>query len=387
MKMTMGAREFRALLKTPARLADGSKGVHAATRYVLVSATKDAIVNAAATDTDLRISVSETALSVPEAGAAMVPADLLRGILDVLPDGSDVTLSGTAGEVRIEAGGEASWKLATIPADEFPLPETPEIARPLEVTGKTGAILAALSEVLYASPVSDPRRILQSVAFDLRVADEPRIVATDGKVMAAAGLDGLTLKLEGETRVFCAPRPLVEFAAHVLADDAADAFLGFGERRVTISGPSGDISAQMPEGKFPDWRVVVPKSFNWHLSVNRAALTLEANRAGRISQRDKKIGGRPVILRFEDSTCHVSAMAQDKGSYKSKLALKTPCEPGPIEVCFGAEMLIETLAHCNGDEVTLCMNGPHGPAVFSGSDDGAESLRVLMPIKLAEVVK
>jgi DNA polymerase III subunit beta len=320
----------------------------------------------AATDMELSLRTSLEA-QVETDGSVVVPGRLLLELARLLPD-AEVSIEHKLEEAAVEIrSGPATYRLHTYNAEDFPrLPD---------------AAAADRHEV-------DRERLLETVARVSRSAsrDESRPVLTGvlmrfepGKlVMAATDSYRLSVKetaTEGsvpELEAIVPARALGELARIAQAGEGIE--LGVHENQVVFSTGDALLTTRRIDGQFPNYRQLVPESFDHELVLPREELLDVVRRVAVMAQRNS-----PLRLRFAEGELTVSAQTQDVGEARESLPVAFAGEP--LEIGFNAEFLRDGVESVSGEQLRLKLISPLRPAVLQGEDD--DFLYLIMPIRLA----
>ena len=145
---------------------------------VLIEAVGDSMIRLMATDLDLQI-VETAEAKVETPGATTVSAHLLFEIARKLPEGSEVLLHATDGEMAVRAGRYAS-KLKTLPRDDFPVIAEGELPTQFELDARD--LVRVIDKTRFAISTEETRYYLNGIFF--HVTDD------DGGLLRAAATDG-----------------------------------------------------------------------------------------------------------------------------------------------------------------------------------------------------
>jgi DNA polymerase-3 subunit beta len=320
----------------------------------------------AATDMELSLRASfET--QVEGEGAVVVPGRLLVDLARLLPDG-EVTLEHRSDEGIVEiTAGTASYRLNTYNAEDFPrLPDVGGIERH---TVDREALLETIGRVSRSASRDESRPVLTGVL----VRFEP------GKlVMAATDSYRLSVKetaLAGdvpELEAIVPARALAELAR--IAQGAERVELGVHENQVVFGIDGTWLTTRRIDGQFPNYRQLVPETFDHEVRLQREELLDVVKRTGVMAQRNS-----PLRLQFAEGQLTVSARTQDVGEAKESLPAGFTGEP--LEIGFNAEFLRDGVDSVADEEVRLKLISPLRPGLIMGEAD--DFWYLIMPIRLA----
>src|SRR5881227_2397564 len=321
----------------------------------------------AATDMELSLRASLEA-SVEGEGAVVVPGRLLVELARLLPD-AEVSIEQRADEGIIHvASGAFESRLNTYTAEDFPrLPDAEGLERHAV---DRDALLETIGRVGRSASRDESRPVLTGIL----VRFEP------GKlVMAATDSYRLSVKetsFEGsapELEAIVPARALGELAR--IAQGAEQVELGVHENQVVFGIDGVWLTTRRIDGQFPNYRQLVPESFEYEVELPREELLDVVRRIAVMAQRNS-----PLRIRFAEGEVTVSARTQDIGEAEESIPASFSGEP--LEIGFNAEFLRDGIESVTGETVRFRLISPLRPCVLQaeGSDD---FLYLIMPIRLA----
>ena len=364
MKVTCSKDELVAKLGLVARAVSTRSAVQILSGVLLRAQAGE--LHLAATDMELSLRSSLEA-DVDGEGAAVVPGRLLVDLARLLPE-SEVVIEHRSEEnvVRIECGS-ASYRLHAYSEEDFPrLPELDAVGT-FSVDGE--ALLETIARVSRSASRDESRPVLTGIL----VRFEP------GKLtMAATDSYRLSVKetpLSGEApelEAIIPARALGELQR--IAGSADTIELGVHENQVIFGSGGVWLTSRRIDGQFPNYRQLLPESYEHELVVHRAELLDVVRRTSVMAQRNS-----PLRLRFAEGELTVSAQTQDVG--ESSESLPVPYTAEPLEIGFNAEFLRDGIESVQSDEVQLKLISPLRPGLIQGEGDDYSYL--IMPIRLA----
>jgi DNA polymerase-3 subunit beta len=323
---------------------------------------------------DLRLAATDMELSLRAAvparvegdGAIVLPGRTLVDIARLLP-GEDVTIEHSPTESVVHIGsGSASYTLHTYNAEDFP--RLPELADTQTFEVDREALLETIARVARAASRDEARPVLTGV-----------LVQFTGDKLVMAATDSYRLAVKETTLAAPAPdleaivpsRALQELSR--VAGDADEIALGVQENQVIFSVGSVWLTTRRIDGQFPNYRQLLPETFEHELTVPRAELLDVVRRASVMIQR-----ATPLQLRFADGEVTVVARTHEVGESKESMPVAYTGEP--LDIGFNAEFLREGLESVEGDDVRLKLISPLRPAILT--DEGEDFTYLVMPIRL-----
>jgi DNA polymerase-3 subunit beta len=319
----------------------------------------------AATDMEISLRAS-VAGDVAGDAAAVVPGRLLTDLVRLLPDES-VTLTHDEGDgVLSVVSGSHSSRLNVFSAEDFP--RLPPIDVPLH-TIAAPALLATIEKVARAASRDESRPVLTGI-----------LVRFEGKQLIMAATDSYRLavketELEGsgpELEAIIPARALQELAR--LAAGAEEVQLGVHENHVIFSAGDVWLTSRRIDGQFPNYKQLLPETFETEVTTPRAPLLEVIRRAGVMAQRNA-----PLRLRFGEGELNVSAQTQDVGEAHESLPIDYAGDL--LEIGFNPDFLRDGLEAVAGETVQLKLINPLRPGLIVSPDESFWYL--IMPIRLA----
>jgi DNA polymerase III subunit beta len=320
----------------------------------------------AATDMELSLRTSLEA-EVEGEGAVVVPGRLLVELARLLPAG-EVVLEHRPEEglVRIECGS-ASYRLHTYSVEDFPRLPDPALLEPFIVDRR--ALLETVARVSRSASRDESRPVLTGILVRFE-EDKLVMAATDSYRLAVKQTPLGTAAPELEAII--PARALGELARIAQAGETVE--LGVHENQVAFTADDVLLTTRRIDGQFPNYKQLLPESFEHELTLPRAELLDVVRRTAVMTQRNS-----PLRLRFSEGELTVSAQTQDVG--ESRESLPVAFDGEPLEIGFNAEFLREGIEAVVEDEIVLKLISPLRPAVIkAGSDD--DFWYLIMPIRL-----
>ena len=351
------------------KLAIVSRGVSSRSAVQILSGilirSEGGQLHLAATDMELSLRASLPARVAGE-GAVVVPGKLLVDLIRQLPAEEVVLEHGAAeGVLRITSGASES-RVNTYAAADFP--RLPDVDVQLQSLS-AGVVLETINRVRRAASRDESRPVLTGIL----VRFEP------GKlIMAATDSYRLSVKeapLEEEVpemEAIVPARALEELAR--IGTGASSLELGVRENQVIFGVDGVWLTTRRIDGQFPNYRQLLPESFEHVVSVNRLELLEVVRRTSVLAQRNS-----PLRLRFAEGELVVSAQTQDVGESRESMPISFSGEP--LEIGFNAEFLRDGIDSVEGEELKVNLISPLRPGLLRGAIEDFSYL--IMPIRLA----
>ena len=366
MKITCSKDTLASALATAGRAASTRAGLQIASGVRITAADPEAPVELAATDLELAVRLPLHA-DVQETGSVVVNARLLQEVVRTLRAGQ-VELEATDGRLRVRAGN-SRFDLLTLPVEDFP--RLPDIDPERTFDVPAGALVTTIEHVVKAASRDDSRPVLTGVL----VLFEP------GRLTMAA-TDSYRLAVKETPLPDSAPQPADAIVpARALAEvqrlvgTAPDGVVevSIGTNHVAFGVLGTWLTARRIEGQFPNFRSLVPDTFEHDIPVARDELSEVVGRIAVLARQNA-----PIRMRFGDGELRVACQTPDVGEAEESLPIAFSGEP--FEIGFNPEFLRDGIAIVGGDEVHVRLISPLRPALLRGQGDDVWYL--IMPIRL-----
>ncbi len=335
---------------------------------VLLNASGD-VVTLAATDMEISLRAPLSA-QVEQPGAVVVPARIASDIARTLP-GGEVVIEQRAGETQVEIrAGESVFDLHSLPAADFP--QLPQLAGE-QFTVARDAFVQTIERVAPAASRDETRPVLTGVLIHLEKS-LVRMVATDSYRLSVKETP-LETSVGKAVQAIVPARALTELAriAGSAADDGLSIVLTENQIGFEIGGVS--LISRLIDGQFPNYRQLIPESFDYEVAVDREELLEAIRRVGLLAHKNS-----PLRLRFGANTLTISAESQDIGRAHEVVPIQYSGDE--LEIGFNPDFLEAGVVAVKDSPVYLRFISPLRPGLIKGAAD--DFLYLVMPIRLSD---
>ena len=363
MKITVRRDDLVQRLAVVSRAVSTRATVQILSGILLRSAGDD--LQLAATDMELSLRTTVPA-QIEGDGAVVVPGRRLVELAKLLPS-EEVEIEHRPEESVVHVtSGSASYTLHTYNAEDFP--RLPELDAVTTFTVDREALLETVNRVARSASRDESRPVLTGILARFE-AGKLVMAATDSYRLSVkeTELGGQVPELEA----IIPARALQELTRIAQSGDEVE--LGVHENQVVFSVDGIAMTTRRIDGQFPNYRQLLPESFEHELALPRNELLDVVRRAAVMIERTS-----PLQLRFAEGELTVTARTHEVG--ESKESLPAPFTGDPLEIGFNADFLRDGLESVTGDEVRFKLISPLRPAVLQGKGDDFTYL--VMPIRL-----
>lgn len=339
---------------------------------VLITATPNNAVTfqGANPNASVRCTVA-TAVQTP--GACALPAAQLAQLAADLP-APDLTVSCRPGDdVATIAADRVICRLAAYPPDDCIAPTSLCPVSAIVLT--QAALKTALSSILYAVDINDPRQVLCGGLFDIH-NNTLTCVGTDGKQMAIA--HSIPTAIAGAPPISAiVPRPSLAAVHAALAGDG-DVRICIGEREVLFDLGGLLYRSNRVDGVYPLYHTIPPSKTRHEIPLDRERILLEARRAAVLAEPRNN----SLILRFAPGGLTFHTRTLHLGTYARTIPIQYA--GALLELCVNCTYLINTLQAITGTHVLLKAVDDKTPVVFVPPDN-PQTLHLIMPVRSSDI--
>ncbi len=367
MKISVQRDALLAQLQTVSRVASTRSAIQALSGVQLSASSGGCELRATDMDVGLRVPLES---EVSREGVVVLPARLLLDVVRALP-AHEVSIELRAAEQDVElVSGNAVFHIRTLRSEDFPpFPEPDQesaVALPVE------AFVSTALKVAGSASRDETRPVLTGILVSASER-ELRMVATDSYRLSVKETV-LESPLGSAFEVNVPARALQELAR--VAAHAGDAQLQVGVRQNQVLFVLGGIvlSSRLIDGQFPNYRQLLPESFEHELRIAGAEITEVVRRISLLAQKNA-----PLRLAFSQGELTVSAQTPDVGEARESLPVSFEGES--LEIGFNPEFLRAGLEAIDEGDVLVKLISPLRPGLIEAADaSGFQYL--IMPIRL-----
>lgn len=322
------------------------------------------------TGTDLEVQlVTHSVTDAGENGSVTVPARKFLDICRLLPEGSAVNVECRQDKISIHSG-RSRFSLSTLPAENYPAFDisTPEAA----LTLSSRLLKKSMEKTLFAMALQDVRYYLNGLLLDL-----------DGGLLRTVSSDGHRLALYEETlegaelepRQVIVPRKGVMELYRLLSDQDEPVTVQFAANNISVMMGELSFSAKLIEGRFPDFRRVMPRDITKVITVDRETLKAALNRVSVLTA--EKIKG--VSLEVKDGL--MILQSQNPEHEEAEEEFEVRLEGEGLAVGFNTIYLLDALNNVDSETVILSFTDAGNSCLIEDPQNQKYKF-IVMPMKL-----
>jgi DNA polymerase-3 subunit beta len=171
------------------------------------------------------------------------------------------------------------------------------------------------------------------------------------------------------------PVSAMQDALRIVSDLEGDVTITYNDQQTLVRAGDVELVARLIEGKYPDYRKLVPASFTTTATLKRADL-LNAAKISSLFARESA-GSITINIDEEKQELSIRSIASQLGENNATAVAKVT---GGGAITLNSRYLLDALNALSGEEVSFCFNGKLEPSVIK-DPAAADYLHIIMPLK------
>ncbi len=333
---------------------------------ILIEAAKDSII-LQSTDLDLSIQMSAPAL-IEEEGRTVVPGKLFSDIIKSMPDAA-VHVTAQDAEVKVTCD-KSTFSVKTLAAEDFPGFPKVETTQSIEIPFSQFANM--VKKVARVVSRDESRIILTGILVSVEDG-KLRMVATDSYRLAMTevtspqeGADEFSAVISGSFMNEVASLPATDEVVKIALSD----------NQIVVNCGSTVFINRRLEGNYPNYKQLLPETFNTRAVVPLPDLTASVKRAALLSSTAAPI---KFDLNIDSQTLQITVTSPDVGSVQETIVCEIEGED--VEIAFNSSYVTEGLTSAKGEAIAFEVQSSLKPGIFKATGDD-DFLYLIMPVRL-----
>lgn len=260
------------------------------------------------------------------------------------------------------------YKLMGQNADEYPTPVLSDEER-LDFTIEAKHILSGVSRCMVAAANDALRPQMNTVCFDIK-EHMLSLVSTNGNQLALTRIPLLSIDKEGSYLLGTRPANLLK---GVLAKTDGEAHISLGSRTIIVTTDEYSLTSRLVEGRFPNYRSVIPQNNPNEVTINRQALVSALRRVLVFANAQAVL----VKFRLDNNTMNISSQDIDFGKSAEENML---CDYSgmPMRIAFKGSMLLDLINNIDAEEITMKLSDPSRAGLIVPTEQQADEEVVML---------
>lgn len=326
------------------------------------------VLSMTCTDLEVELIANISLENEAEEGAITVPSRKFLDICKSLPDNVPITFT-VEGHRAVIRSGRSRFVLSTLPAADFPNIE--DWQSTVEFTLPQGNLRQLIEKTAFSMANQDVRYFLNGMLIETD-GKTLRSVATDGHRMAVANT---ALETEIEHQQVIVPRKGVTELMRLLEKPEMSVTIQIGNSNIRAKVNHFVFTSKLVDGRFPDYRRVMPASSSKIMEASCDALRQAFSRAAILS--NEKFRG--VRLNLTPGQLKISAHNPEQEEAEEFVDVNYEGED--LEAGFNVNYLLDVLNNLKCDQVRFSMKDAMTSTLVEDSNND-DAMYVVMPIRL-----
>jgi DNA polymerase III subunit beta len=367
-ELTLAKEQLLTPLLTVAGAVD-KKQAYPILSNILLSLSDDNQLLLTATDLELQITARVNCRDSHSTGKITVPAKKFIDIIRSLEDDLIPTISLQSGTITIKAG-RGQFKLATLPADDFPVRENELSEVEFSLTRKE--LIHLLQSTHFAMPQQEVRVFLNGVLFEVD-AQTITMVATDGHRMAICKLPCDQIL---PFHRFLLPRKSVQELLRLLNNIAdEEVSIAAGKNFFKLNSCEYIFQSRLIEARFPSYTKAIPRAQDKFVLLDRDILKRALARIVILAHEKS----RAVMLHVEQAS--LTLVANNQEQEEAMECLEAETEGDELKIGINGNYLLDLLNSVNEGLIRLSMSTTDSSILVESVQDENYQY-IIMPMKL-----
>jgi DNA polymerase-3 subunit beta len=325
---------------------------------------------------------------VLKAGASLIPADKLRGIVSAEENEPTLTLE-SDGDACYIRGSDASFKVFGYSTADFP--PIPDFAAAVSGAGEmpkakatlthpAGSLSELVARTLFATARETSRYAINGVLFK-RDGKRLELVATDGRRLAVARAN-LTGEKDAKPVQCIVPSKGLGMLQKLIKDHDEAVQIAITENQIlfsfgTAASPGRAVLvSNLVEGTFPPYEDVIPKDNDKKVTFDRDVLMSAVRRAALLTNEESR--GVRLAFKAKDRQLEITSRAPEQGEANIRVDL-AGYEGEDVEIGFNPAFITDALKVMTETQILMELKANGKPGLIKSGND---FLYVVMPVNI-----
>lgn len=328
----------------------------------------DGLLFITATDLEIEISAQVACQSGQSSGLITVPAKKFIDIIRSLDDQSNPNLL-VNGSILTIKQARSSFKLTTLPADDFPLTE--DECNEVELTLPRLILLQLLQSTHFAMSQQDVRVFLNGLYLDFE-SNLISAVATDGHRMAINRYKCTNIS---QKKLLLPKKGVQELLRLLNSISDENVLLAAGKSHFKLVTSQFVFLSKLIEARFPSYVKAIPRDQDKHIVIDCAAFKRSLSRIVILAHEKSKA----VLLHLQPGLLTLIANNNEQEEAVESLVADTQGEE--LKIGLNATYLLDVLSHFGDGQIRLSMSDTNS-SILIESLDNENYQYIIMPMKI-----
>jgi DNA polymerase-3 subunit beta len=296
------------------------------------------------TATDLETTAVITmAVDSTSVGSACIPSKIL---IDSLKNLDDVFITISIDYKNSVTINTSNGKYSLVGEDVISYPKELEVSNKNSLAIPANVLVAGINKTIGATSNDSLRPVMTGVLFEIEenrlsfvATDAHRLVKYDVNVTATIG--------EGKSIV---PKRTLNIIKSALVNSVEDAIVVYNSETLSVSCGNLRVSCRLVEGRYPDYKVIIPTDSSDTLTVDSTDLSNSLKRVSIFGNKQTSL----VALDIKADTIEIEAQDIDNGIGGSE-SIEGKYNGNGIKIGFNAKYISDAINVCDTEQVNISL--------------------------------
>ena len=324
------------------------------TSHILIEANENIIFKA--TDKEFGIEYVDNNSKIIQKGSTTINGKRFYEIIKALND--DFIELEINDDIATISQNHSIYKLPTFNAKEFPL--FPEITQLNKISINSNNFIEGLKKIFPVIDNNNPKYELNGALLDIQ-QNSLNLVSTDTKRLA---LYSIQENIEDETQIIIPKKAIAEIRK--LFNENFEIY--FDNINLIIKSNNITFFTQLINGKFPDYKRIIPTEYKYILDINKVNLIKALKQINIISEE--------VKITINNNLLELESISEETLEAKTDIEIESDINNFIFAV--NSRFILDFLNVIDDDKIELCLNEENIPFTLKNRDFQT----IIMPITI-----
>jgi len=300
---------------------------------------------------------------IEHANAWTAPAHKLKAIAAAAP--SDEIACSVGENSFTLTSGSSRWRLPTLPVEQWPERQDSSGLQEIAISAET--LRRMIATTLPAAAKNDVRFYLNGIHLETKDGTLTACGTDSYRLHAAEArgdyLDGIDIII---------PRQSAQIIESSLPTDG-DISFAYGPGRALVSFPGATIDTKLIDGKYPDWRRIIPSP--------KSVCRVDGKTLIKAIDRVSLTANQHHEIRLDFKPDHIEVAASSANDGESSDSVDAEYDGEPVVIGVNSVYMAEALATFGG-VARIGITDSNGSLLIEPTDSPTDMFAVVMPIRL-----
>lgn len=320
---------------------------------------------------DLNMAISCTVeAEIAEKGEIVVSARHFSELIRKLP-GESITITRNKDEKTIKVvSGKAEFQLLLMNEEDYP--KFPVFNGETSITIDDSTIRELIKKTIFSCSSDEARPLFTGILAEVQ-DNKITFVGTNTHRLA---IKSMPYTSEASMSVIIPSKVLGEIARNLGGDMPQQVQISLLNNQIMVVIDNVVIISRLIEGKFPDYRRVIPPKFAIKTKVNIRELAGAVERVALFSTE----GDYSIIkVSVENNEMTITSSSPDVGTGREVISCETEGEQ--LNVAFNSRYILDILKNLDAEEAVFSMNTSLSPVCVTAEEE-ADYIYIVTPVRV-----